>query len=225
MKRFIALLMALVCMSSFACAEGLENWINTELAQPITEMFEEGTLITTAAMIKVQAENDIAILTFDIKTEGETVAQANQLVTAQVTAIKNILIAQGVEENNIWNKCYDVSPNVVYHNSRLTSGQVIDGYMVEIELSVRLTDLSMVGVVIDAAMQSGAGSAHDLIFEKSKAGDAYSAALAEAAKLAMEKAAALAESCGLTLGELVSVKEASTYLEDEAKVEVTYRAK
>ena len=211
MKRFVALLMVLLSLCSFACAEQVTT--------------QDHTLITTAAMIKVNAENDIAILTFDIVAEGETVAEANELVTAQITAIKDILMAQGVEQENIWHKRYDVSPNVVYHNSRLTDGTVIEGYTVEIELSVRLLDLNLVGVVIDTAMQSGAGSAHELMFEKSTVSDAYNTALAQAAQMAMEKAEALAESCGMTLVELVSVKEASTYLEDEAKVEVTYRAK
>ena len=211
MKRFVALLMVLLSLCSFACAEQVTT--------------QDHTLITTAAMIKVNAENDIAILTFDIVAEGETVAEANELVTAQITAIKDILMAQGVEQENIWHKRYDVSPNVVYHNSRLTDGTVIEGYTVEIELSVRLLDLNLVGIVIDAATQSGAGSTHELVFEKSTVSDAYNDALARAAKMAMEKAEALAESCGMTLVELVSVKEASTYLEDEAKVEVTYRAK
>ena len=216
--------MVLMCMCSFACAEETFTCVKNNMCS-VNSLAEEETLITTAAMIKVEAENDVAILTFDIEAEGETVDEANQLVTAQIAALKETFMAQGVEANNIWHRRYDVSPIVVYHNSRLTDDHVIEGYTVEIELTVRLTNLMLVGVVIDAAMQCGAGITHDLVFEKSTAPDAYSVALGEAAQLAMEKAAALAESCGMTLTELVSVKEASTYLEDEAKVEVTYRAK
>ena len=224
MKRFAALLMALMCLCSFACAEGIETFCGRNM-QSACEMAADETLITTAAMIKVEAENDIAVLSFDIVAEGETVADANQLVTKQISAIKDILVAQGVEENNIWHKSYDVSPSIQYHNSRLTDGKVIEGYVVEIVLCVRLLDMNLVGVVIDAAVQSGAGTTHELIFEKSTAADAYSVALGEAAKLAMEKAAALAENCGMTLTKLLSVKEVSSYLDTEAKVEVTYSAK
>lgn len=230
MKRFVAVLLALMCLCSFACAEdinlsGLKEWIDTDVAQPISEMFAEKPLITTAAMIKVEAESDIAILSFDISAEGETVAEANEQVMTRIAALRDVLGAQGVAEENIWHKHYDVTPNVVHHNSRITDKAVIDGYIVDIVVGVRLTDISLVGAVIDAAMQSGAGSTHDLVFEKSKAAEAYSKALGEAAQLAMEKAAALAQSCGMELGELISVTEKSTYLEDEAMVEVTYRAK
>lgn len=230
MKRFAAIVMMLVCLCSFAHAEdmnlnALKEWIDSDVKQPISEMFAEKTLITTAAMIKVEAENDIAILSFDISAEGETVAEANEQVMTSIATLREVLGAQGISEEDIWHADYDVSPNLLYHNSRLTDEKVIDGYIVDIVVSVRLTDISLVGVVIDAAMQSGAGGAHELVFEKSKGAEAYSKALGEAAQLAMEKAAALAQSCGMELGELVSVTEQSTYLEDEAKVEVTYYAK
>lgn len=230
MKRFVAVLMTLMCLCSFACAEdmnlsGLKEWIDTDVAQPISEMFAEKTLITTAAAVKVDAENDIAILSFDISAKGETVAEANKQVISRIATLSEVLGTQGISEENIWHKRYDVTSNVVHHNSRITDQTVVDGYIVDIVVCVRLTDISLVGVVIDAAMQSGAVSTHELVFEKSQASEAYSDALAKAAQQAMTKAAALAESCGMELGELVSVTEKSTSVENEARVEVAYYAK
>lgn len=227
MKRFAAILMILMCLVGFAHAESADwqEWTAANVTEPISELFAEETLITTVGTVNATAGIDIAILSFSISAEGETVAEANRQVMGYIGTITEILTEQGVQESDIWHKRYDVAPNVVYHNTKLTSDQVIDGYIVEIVLNVRLTDISLVGVVIDAAMQSGAGSTHELQFERSGAEDAYEAALAQAAQLAMSKAQKLADSCGMALGDLVSVTELSTLDDGEARVEVTYRAK
>ena len=228
MKRFLALLLALVCMGSLAHAEevsGWTEWISTDVAQPISELFADETLITTVGTAEALAPIDIATLVFSIEAEGETVAAANELVTARIRNITDLLIAQGVDEAQIWHRRYDVKPNMAYHNSKITEDKVIDGYAVEIVLCVRLTDISLVGVVIDAAMQSGAGSTHELEFERSTAQQVYNDALVQAAQQAMDRAKHLAEGSGMTLGDLVSMKELSSVEDGEARVEVTYRAK
>lgn len=228
MKRFAALLLVLLCLCPLAHGEELnqlKEWLDTDVAQPISDLFANETLITTIGAVPVDAPNDIALLTFEISAEGETVAEANQQVMAQMDAIRQILVEQGVPEQNIWHSGYDVSANVVYHNTRLTEDQVLDGYTVGMQLNVRLTDLELVGVVIDAAMQSGAGSTHELQYEQSQAEKVYQAALSQAAQQAMDKAQALSQSCGMALGDLVSVNELSTVQDGLARVEVSYRAK
>lgn len=229
MKRFAALLMALVCLCPFACAEEVTSttteWIHSNVTEPITELFEEETLITTVGTADASAAIDIATLVFSIEARGETVAEANALVTAKIKTITDLLTAQGVQESDIWHRRYNVSPAVVYHNTKMTDDKVIEGYIVEITLCVRLTDISLVGVVIDAAMQSGAGSTHELEFERSTAQDVYDEALKQAVQMAMEKAQHLADGCGMELGGLVSVTELSSIEDGEAQVEVTYRAR
>lgn len=225
MKRFVALLLAVMCLCPFVHAEELSNWISTEVTEPITEFFAKETLVTTVGTVEALAPIDVAILSFSITAEGETVAEANKQVMTSIQAITTVLSELGVEESQIWHSRYDVEPNVVYHNTKFTEKAVIEGYIVEIVLCVRLTDISIVGDVIDSATQSGAGSTHDLTFERSSAQDIYNAALVKAAQQAMDSAKHLAEGCGMTLGDLVSVKELSSVEDGEAKVEVTYRAK
>jgi len=225
MKRFFALLLAVMCLCPFAHAEELTSWLSAEVTEPITEFFANETLVTTVGTAEALAPIDIAVLSFSVEAVGETVAEANQQVTDRIHAITELMKAQGVEESQIWHKRYDVAPNVIYHNTKMTTDEVIEGYIVEIVLCVRLTDISLVGVVIDAAMQSGANTSHDLVYESSNAAEAYYAALAQATKLAMEKAGLLAESCGLKLQNLMSVVETSLPQDDFAAVEVTYLAK
>lgn len=225
MKRFFALLLALMCLCPFVHAEELTNWISTEVTEPITELFANETLITTVGTAEALAPIDIAVLSFSVDAKGETVAEANKQVMASIQAITTVLNELGVEESQIWHSRYDVEPNLVYHNTKFTEEAVIEGYVVEIVLCVRLTDISIVGDVIDSATQSGADSTHDLTFERSGAQDIYNAALVKAAQQAMERAKYLAEGSGMTLGDLVSVTELSAVQDGEAKVEVSYRAK
>ena len=229
MKRFAAILLALTLLCSFAQAETVGMTVcpmraGANAACPAAETADE-TLITTVGSADATAPIDIAVLSFSVTAEGETVAEANQSVTASIDAITGILKEHGVAEEQMWHKRYDVSPDVVHHNTKLTDATVIDGYIVEIVLCVRLTDISLVGVVIDAATQSGAGTAHELIFERSTSMEVYRKALNEAAAQAMDKAAVVAQGCGLTLGQLVSVRELSSSEDGEARVEVTYNAK
>lgn len=225
MKRLAAFVMALVCMCSFALAEGTVVTAAPQAPVPAVTENADGTLITAVGKADATAAIDIATLVFSIEAQGETVAEANELVMTNISTITDLLEAQGVDESAIWHRRYNVEPNVVYHNTKLTGDKVIEGYTVEIVLCVRLTDINLVGVVIDAAMQSGAGSTHELEFERSTALDVYSNALTAASAQAMEKAKVMAEGCGLALSELVSVAELSELEDGEAVVEVTYRAK
>ena len=228
MKRFLAILTAILCLASCACATEAAPTpapMPTQTVETAAQAVKAETLITTTGVEDATAPIDIAVLSFSMKAEAETVAEANQLVTANISTIEEILAAQGVTEENIWHRQYDVSPDVVYHNTKLTEDQVIAGYIVEITLCVRLTDISLVGVVIDAATQSGASNTHELIFERSTANEVYEAAMANAAQQAVEKAHSLAASLNMELGDMVSAVEMSKVEDGEARVEVTFRAR
>ena len=254
MKRVLALVLALMCMCSFAYAEsltdGLQKWLTEEAipamqslipaeedveyavetavesaVEDLEKLFADSTMITTVGTAVAARNIDSAVITFSLKAEGETVAEANTQVMQGVNAVRAALREQGVAEEQVRQTRYDVRPNVVYHNTKLTGDQVISGYVVEITLKVSIHDLNSVGKVIDAAMLSGAQTSPELEYECSDAAESYYAALAQASKLAMEKARLMAESCGLTLGALVSVVETSTMEDSVATVQVTYAAK
>lgn len=230
MKRFAAILLSLMMLCSFAAAETVQTPVCPMRSAPnaacsAMEVIPEPTIITTVGSADATAPIDIAVLSFSVVAEGETVAEANQKVTASIDAITSVFKEHGVEDEQIWHKSYDVSPDVVHHNTKITDATVIDGYIVEIVLCVRLFDRSLVGVVIDGATQKGASATHEVKFERSTAFEVYEKALNEAAKQAMDKAVVMAEGCGMELGRLVSVKELSSVEDGEARVEITYIVK
>ena len=230
MKRFAALILTLICLCGCAQAESMDltqikSWLETDVIAPVSEAFEKQTLVTTVGSAAPSADIDRATILFSVSATGETVDEANKLVMASISALTDALTAQGLSQDDVWHKRYDVYPNIVYHNTRVAEKAIIDGYTVEIVLNVRLNDISLVGVVMDAAMQSGSGSTPELILERSGMEQAYQLALKQAAQQAMQKVQSLAQGCGMELGDLLSVKEISALGDAEAKVEVTYQAK
>lgn len=229
MKRFLTLLTILLCLFSFAHAEqaekaGLQSWLEEEVAPSFEKWMNEDTVITAVGTAQVVPARDVAVLSFSLEAKGETVSEANEQISKAVSSLNDALKAQGVQETDITQSRYDVSPDVQYHNTKLTDISVINAYIVTLQMNVRLNDVSSVGAVIDAAMQSGAGSTHDMRYESSNARQAYQTALAQAVEQAMEKAQIMAQSCQMELGALVSVVETSTQQDEYAVVEVTYQA-
>ncbi len=227
MKRLLAILMVMISLCSTACAQEaavIQTAPASEpsAAQPAAEIVGKKTVITTIGTAEPVSPIDAAVISFAMDASGDTVAKANELIIANITKLKEALVAQGVDEKDIWYKSYDVSPSIGYHNTRITDKQVIEGYMVEIVLNVRLEDISLVGVVIDAVMNSGSESTPELILEQSQAAIAYETALVQATKSAMEKATHLTLSLGMKLDELLSITELSSFGDKEARVEVCY---
>lgn len=228
MKRFAALLLCALCLCTFARAEepdALKAGIQETIPQSVNELFAQESVLTTVGTAKVDAAFDTAVLSFELEAAAETVDEANAMITAETEAFQKALAAQGVSGESIWRKTYDVTPNIVHHNSRFTEKEIIESYTVDIVINVRLNDMSLIGKVIDAATQSGAVGAHKLVYERSNQDECYQTALNEAAKAAMDKAQKLAESCGMALGELVSITELSCTADETAVVEVAYQAK
>ncbi len=225
MKRFFALMMTMICLCSFAHAEEVIAAETVQVPQTAAQTAVSQTVITTIGTAVPASPIDAAVISFAMDSKGETVAKANDLIIANITKLKEVLVAQGVEEKNIWYKSYDVSPDIGYHNTRITDKQVIEGYMVEITLNVRLEDISLVGTVIDAVMNSGSESTPELILEQSQAEIAYESAVALAAKNAMDKASHLSLSLGLKLDQLLSITELSAFGDEEARVKVRYTVK
>lgn len=229
MKRLLAMILALVCMCSFAGAESVTAFTpavkSEETAPAVSDLFTESTLITAAGTVAPEKTADIAVITFSLEGRGETVAEANVEMTQNLNMVLTALKEQGVASEQIRRTRYDVSADIQYHNTKLTDDQVINGYIVQMTLSARILDLNSVGKVIDAAMLSGAQTSPDLLYECSNEAEAYYAALAKAVRQAIDKAGLMAEGCGMKLQELVSIVEVSSQQDEYAVVEVTYAAR
>lgn len=232
MKRWIALLVALLTAAGAACAEAPHDTPVPAAGEAAAE-----TSVCAVGTASVPAPADIAVLTLCVQAEDETVAGAQAQADEALEQLRAALEALDVEGARTHGARYAVETMYDYHYSKLSETETPTGYAVSAEMTVRLDDVARVGEVIDAALAAGARSDYVLSYESSQWDEAYSEAVALAAEDAMRKAELLAQSAGLVLGRLVSVSEviedeqepvsggeAPAYLPAVAVVEVCYTA-
>ncbi|HLC89792.1 MAG TPA: SIMPL domain-containing protein [Patescibacteria group bacterium] len=152
---------------------------------------------------KVTAIPDIAQISLGIQTDKSTVAQAQQENTDKMNKIIDELKKMGIEAKDIKTTNYSIYPRYDW-----TSGtQILRGYAVSQNVTVKIRDLEKVGAIVDRAGNLGANEVGGLNFtidepEKLRQ-DAREIALGNA----KEKAEALAKVAGVKLGKLVSFSE------------------
>ena len=156
----------------------------------------------------IAAKPDQAQLDVGVVTNGATAQDASQqnasLSTTVQDASKKVLGAAGTLQT----VNYSVFPRY-----SATPGQpsVIIGYTASNTVRVTTTDLSQIGLLIDAASQAGANSVGGLSFGLQNPEPLVLQALTQATKQATTHAAAIAAGLGAKLGAVISADEGSSY--------------
>ena len=162
---------------------------------------------TGTASIYVQP--DQAQLIVSVTTQGTTAQDAGQQnanLTATVTqAITGVLGASG----SIQTVSYSVNPR--YSNGTATQPSAIVGYSATNEFQVTMTDLSLIGRIIDTANQAGATGVGNLTLGLQNPAPSLQQALTAASKQALANAGAIASGLGGKTGAVISAQQASAY--------------
>jgi uncharacterized protein len=160
---------------------------------------------TGTANIYVQP--DQAQLSVSVTTQGPTATAAGQQnanVTVAVTkAITSVLGSSG----SLQTVSYSVYPQ--YGNGAQSS--TIVGYSATNSFQVTMTDLTLIGIIIDTANQAGATSVGNLTLGLQNPAPSLQQALAAASKLALANAGAIASGLGRTTGAVISAQQSSAY--------------
>ncbi|RLI10738.1 hypothetical protein DRO42_00145 [Candidatus Bathyarchaeota archaeon] len=168
---------------------------------------EQVNTISLSGSGSASARANQATLTVGVQTELPYASDAVSENAATMTAVIDAIKSLGVSEDDIETVTYSVNPMYDYDWKRVT------GYRVTNLVQVKITDLDMVGDVIDAASGAGANRIDGVSFElsddlaKELKLEAYKAALRDA----QEKAEVIAETLGLKLTGVFSVSESVYY--------------
>lgn len=160
--------------------------------------------VTGSGTASMQA--DEAIVTLGVQTEDASASEAVRLNAELMSNVIEALKALGLTEDDMKTVSYSVSP--VY--SKEGYNRVI-GYMVVNMIVVEVTDMNLIGEVIDVAAENGANRIQGVSFGLSDGNreelkvQAYMAALEDAE----EKAKLIAERLGLTLTGVLYVSESA----------------
>ena len=139
-------------------------------------------------------------------TAASAQTEAAKIMDKVLAAIR----AVGIASNDI--KTTNVSLYPVYEYRNDPSTPVVTGYRLDNGVLVTVRDLGDVAAVLDNGIAAGATSVDGVAFLISDPTNAQNRALADAYADARTKAEALAKAAGLTLGDVLLVGEAQTWV-------------
>ncbi|MBE0695740.1 MAG: SIMPL domain-containing protein [Anaerolineaceae bacterium] len=195
MKRFSLLLGLLLVLVLSACAAPVAPVQNS----PAQQVSEPLRTISVNGTGQVTLNPDLAYVYIGVQSQSEQVADALTQNNDKAKAVASSLRDLGIEEKDIQTSSFNIYPQQQYGpNGEVTSTI----YMVNNTVNVTVRDLQLMGRLLDVVVRTGANSINGVTFDvqdKSKA-------IAEARKLAIESARGqadeMAQTAGVTLGDL-----------------------
>ena len=163
-------------------------------------------MFNVSGMGKVSGQNNIAVTTIGYSNTDKEVAAAqveNKKVMDQVMADLNKM---GIEDKDLQSN-YTIYPDYNYTPDK---GQELKGYRVSNSVTIKIRDLTKINEVLGLAGKYGATEVGGLSFTIDDPSNLKDEARAKALADAQKKALILAQSLGVTLGEVVSYNEYDT---------------
>lgn len=154
--------------------------------------------------IKVQGESILSVrpdqlsITLGVKTENQTVQQAQTENADAIQAIINSLMSLGIPGEQIQTVVYQIDPQYDY----VDGTQVFRAYLVTHLLEITVTDLTLAGTIIDQAVANGANSISGTQFTLANTSGATLQALDQAMNDAYQKAQAISRTLSVALNPL-----------------------
>ena len=168
--------------------------------------------ITISGEGEVFAVPDIATISFSVRHEGKTVAEAQRTVTTKIDAALKYLTGAGIEEKDIRTASYNASPLYTYDYTQIPSRQrIFQGYEVSQMIEVKVRDTDKVGDILDGIAKAGVTDISGPNFEIDDEEALQVEAREKAIENAKEKAEILAEDLGVRLVRVVSFSESGNY--------------
>jgi uncharacterized protein YggE len=156
----------------------------------------------------ITAANDTARLGFGVEGRGATRPVALRRSSANLRSVLAALRGLGVADRDLRTRGVSVARRRDRH------GRKLPGYIARGGVTAVVRDVTQTGAVVDAAVAAGAASVDGPSFFIDDPQAVLRRALVAAFRDARSKAAALAAEAGLTLGQIISIRE-STFVPAE----------
>ena len=195
MKRICILLVLLLMVSAGALAEG----------EPAP--MSSGTKITVLGSGEISALPDIVSVTVNASITAPTMLEAQEKVSAIVTAATGKLMELGVLGTDIVTAGYGYNPVYSYENDVRT----LTGYQASHTMDVVCRDVMMLDSVIGVVTDCGMTDIYNVSYDVADRSALYTQALELAVRAAEEKALAVAAASGKTLTGLCALTENQGY--------------
>jgi uncharacterized protein YggE len=160
-----------------------------------------GTKVTVVGDASLKAQPDAAVIVLSVVTQNSQALTAQQENARKSDAVAHAVKDSAGDNTEIKTNTYSLQPQQNYGDNKLPR---ITGYEARNSVTVTTTDLSKVGVIIDAASRAGANSVDGVSFILRDSSVTNGQVLAEATRQAMTKARSIAQAMG---GRVVRVVE------------------
>jgi len=187
----------------FQYPTGIPSTLGTvSLAQGSEQQNYNTISVSGSGTASMQA--DEATVTLGVQTQGETASEAIERNAELMAAVIDAIKALGLTEEDMKTVSYNVYP--IYSKENYNT---VVGYRVNNMIAVKVTDMNLIGKVIDAAADNGANRIQGVSFGLSseKQADLKTQAYLAALEDAEEKALLIAEKIGVTITGVLSVSE------------------
>jgi uncharacterized protein YggE len=166
--------------------------------------------VTAVGSATVSAAPDKASVDLGVATQASTAQAASTqnatMVSSVISAIQNVLGPKG----DIKTVSYSLDP--VYNNTvTVQQTPTIIGYMATNVVEATITDLTLIGPVIDAAIAAGANRVQGISFGLQNPDPVQAQALKTAATSALAQAAAIASGLNVHLGNVIHATQGVSY--------------
>jgi uncharacterized protein YggE len=175
-------------------------------AQGVSDTRFAATTLDLTGHGEARQPPDLATIDLGVTTDAASAQAAMAQNAAAMTAVIAAVRGKGVGPREIMTSTLGLAPQYAYAQgqpARLTGYQATD------RITVTLTDLGLVGPVVDAAVGAGANDAGQISFGLKSRASAESFARLAAIKALDDKAAAMADAAGYHIRRLVNLSEAS----------------
>ncbi|KOP80972.1 hypothetical protein AMS59_00550 [Lysinibacillus sp. FJAT-14745] len=152
----------------------------------VIEVTGNGKVVATPNYVQIQIE---------VQTRGKNVQEAQQENAIIMNRVIQSLLALHIPRENIQTAFYTISPLYDYENGK----QIFNGYEVTNAITVKVTDTSQIGEIIDTAVENGANRISSIQFNIDNVDAYYQQALSLALHNAQMKAKTIAETMHLPL--------------------------
>lgn len=166
---------------------------------------EDDRVIRVSGNATVSLSADTAALQIGVTTRNESVREAQSENTLLMSAVIEAILKTGVDEKDISTSQFDVYSTIDYVLDETGRNVEKRVFQVSNMLHVTIRDLSLLGAVLDTAVEAGANTTYGISFSSSKENEAYQQALTRAVEDAANKAQVLATAAGKSLGKLLLI--------------------
>ena len=184
MRKVLSLILAIMLLSVSAFAE---------------------TQISVSGSGTVQMRAEYAVISLGVQMRGKTVMKAQSQVNETIQAVRSAMAEFGIEETDI------STDRISIYTSYESSRSKVDYYSASQTLQIKVSDLTRIGAVIDAAFGAGANSLGSIDYYANDTKAASDQAAVIAVQDAKAKAEVLAAALGLKITGVQSISQSTGY--------------